>query len=61
MFGKFSGKSVGDIWLIDDVDGSESVSVRDDNVVSEEVSIGSFTKLGSSWVYECVVQYGVWG
>ena len=58
LIGKLKGKSVGNIWLIDGVDGSESVSGRDDSVVSEEISIGSFTKLGSPWVYECEVQYG---
>ena len=32
---------------MDGVDGSDSVSGKDDNVVSVEVSIGSFTKFGS--------------
>ena len=58
MFGKFKGKSVGETWLIDGVDGSESVSGNDDSVVSKEISIGSFTMFGSPGVYECVVQYG---
>ena len=44
--------------LIDGVDGSESVSGNDDSVLSEEISIGSFTMFGSPCVYECVVQYG---
>ena len=30
---------------------------RDDMVVSEEISVGSFTRLGSPWLYECVAQY----
>ena len=55
---KFRGKSFCEIWLKDGVDGSESVSGRDDNVVSEEISIGLFTKFGSPWVFECVDQYG---
>ena len=38
------------------VDGSDSVSGNDDSVVSEEISIGSFTMFGSPCVYECVVQ-----
>ena len=58
LIGKLKGKSVGDIWLIDGVDGSESVSGRDDSVVSEQISFGSFTNLGLPWVYECEVQYG---
>ena len=58
MFGKFEGKSVGETWLTDGVDGSESVSGNDDSVVSEEIFIGSFTMFGSPCVYECVVQYG---
>ena len=43
LFGKFKGKSVGETSLIDGVDGSEGVSGNDDSVVSEEISIGSFT------------------
>ena len=59
LFGKFRGKGVGEIWLIDGVDGSDNVSGSDDDVVvSEEISIGSFTMFGSPCVYECVVQYG---
>ena len=58
LFGKFKGKSVGEIRLNDGVDGSDNVSGNDDSVASEEISIGSFTKFGSPCVYECVVQYG---
>ena len=57
LFGKFRGKGVGEIWLIDDVDGSDSVSGSDDDVVVE-ISIGSFIKFGSPCVNDCVVQYG---
>ena len=46
LFGKFRGKGVGEIWLIDGVDGSDNVSGSDDDVV---VSVE---------IYECVVQYG---
>ena len=42
---------------MDDVDGSDSVSGRDDNVESEEISVGSVNRLGSPWVYECVAHY----
>ena len=46
LFGKFRGKSVGEIWLIDGVDGSHNVSGSDDAVVvSVEISIGSFINL----------------
>ena len=59
LFGKFKGKGVGEIWLIDGVDGSDNVSgIDDDVVVSVEISIGSFIKLGSPCVNDCVVQYG---
>ena len=58
LFGKFKGKSIGEIWLNDGVDGSDNVFGSDDDVVSVEISIGSFTKFGSPCVYECVVQYG---
>ena len=58
LFGKFKVKSVGEIWFNDGVDGSDDVSGSDDDVVSVEISIGSFTKFGSPCVYECVVQYG---
>ena len=45
LFGKFKGKVVGEIWLIDGVDGSDNVSGSDDDVVvSVEKSIGSFIK-----------------
>ena len=65
-FGKFRGKGVGEIWLIDGVDGSDNVSGSDDDVVvSVEISIGSFIKFGSTYVNECVfnmvvVMFG-WG
>ena len=58
LFGKFKLKGVGEIWLIDGVDGSDSVSGSDEDVVSEEISIGSLVKFGSPCVNECVVQYG---
>ena len=59
LFGKFRGKGVGEIWLIDGVDGSDNVSGSDvDVVVSVEISIGSFIKFGSPCVNDCVVQYG---
>ena len=59
LFRKFKGKGVGKIWLNDGVDGSDNVSGSDDDVVvSVEISIGSFTKFGSTCVNECVVQYG---
>ena len=58
LFGKFKLKGVGEIWLIDGVDGSDSVSGSDDDVVSEEISIGSLVIFGSPCVNECVVQYG---
>ena len=59
LFGKYKGKEVGEIWLIDGVDGSDNVSGSDDDVVvSVEISIGSFIKFGSPCVNDCVVQYG---
>ena len=58
LFGKFKGKSVGEIWLNYGVDGSDNVSGNDDSVVLVEISIGSFTMFGSPCVYECVDQYG---
>ena len=59
LFGKFKGKGVGQIWLIDGDDGSDIVSGSDDDVVvSVEISIGSFIKFGSPCVKDCVVQYG---
>ena len=58
LFGKFKGKSVGEILLNDGVEGSDGVSGNDDSVVSEKISIGSFTMFGLPCVYECVVQYG---
>ena len=43
LFGNFRGKDVGEIRLIDVVDGSDNVSGSDDDVViSVEISIGSF-------------------
>ena len=61
LFGKFKLKGVGEIWLMDGVDGSDNVSGSDEDVVSEEISIGSLVKFGSPCVNECVVQYGdVW-
>ena len=58
LFGKFKLKGVGEIWLIDGVDGSDNVSGSDEDVVSEEISIGSLVKFGSPCVNEYVVQYG---
>ena len=59
LFGKFKLKGVGEIWLIDGVDGSDNVSGSDvDVVVSVEISIGSLVKFGSPCVNKCVVQYG---
>ena len=59
LFGKFKLKGVGEIWLIDGVDGSDNVSGSDEDVVvSVEISIGSLIKFGSPCVNECVVQYG---
>ena len=59
LFGKFRGKGVGEIWLIDGVDGSDNVSGSDDDVVViVEISIVSFITFGSPCVNECVVQYG---
>ena len=58
LFGKFRGKSVSEICLNDGVDGSDNVSGSDDDVVSVEISIESFTNFGSPCVYECVVQFG---
>ena len=58
LFGKFKLKGVGEIWLIDGVDGSDNVSGSDEDVVSEEISIGSLVIFGSPCVNECVVQYG---
>ena len=55
---KFKLKGVGEIWLIDGVDGSDSVSGSDEDVVSEEISIGSLVIFDSPCVNECVVQYG---
>ena len=45
LFGIFKGKSVGEIWLNDDVDGSDNVSGSDDDVVSVEISFASFLSL----------------
>ena len=39
------------------VEGSERVSGSDKDV-SDETSIGSFTKFGSPWVKACVIQNG---
>ena len=59
LFGKLKLKGVGEIWLIDGVDGKNNVSGSDEDVVvSVEISIGSLIKFGSPWVNECVVQYG---
>ena len=59
LFGKFKLNGVGEIWLIDGVDGSDNVSGSDEDVVvSVEISIGSLTKFSSPCVNECVVQYG---
>ena len=58
LFGKFKGKSVGEIGLNDSVDGSDYVFGSDDSFVSVEISIGSFFRFGSPCVYECVAQYG---
>ena len=55
--GKFEGNGVREILLKERVEGSESVS-GSDKVVSDETSIGSFTKFGSPWVITCVFQYG---
>ena len=41
------GKSDGDIRLNDGAEGSDNVSGKNDNVVSDEISVGSFTKFGS--------------
>ena len=58
LFGKFKLNGVVEIWL-DGVDGSDSVSGNDEDVVvSVEISIGSLTKFGSPCVNDCVVQYG---
>ena len=45
--GKFRGKVDGDIWLKEGVEERESVSGNVDRVVSNETSIGLFTKFGS--------------
>ena len=58
MFGKVKLRGVGEIRLIDGVDGSDNVSGSDEDVVSVEMSMGSLTKFGSPCVNECVVQYG---
>ena len=59
LFGKIKGKGVGEIWLIDGVDGSDNVSGNEDDVVvSTEKSIGLFIKFGSPCVNGCVVHYG---
>ena len=58
LFGKLEEKSGSEIWLNDGVDGGDNFSGSDDDVVSVEKFIGSFTKFGSPCVYECVVQYG---
>ena len=40
LIGKIKGKGVGEIWLIDGVDGSDNVSGSDDDVVvSVEISV----------------------
>ena len=58
MFGKVKLRGVGEVGLIDGVDGSDNVSGSDEDVVSVEMSMGSLTKFGSPCVNECVVQYG---
>ena len=59
LFGKLKLKGVGEIWLIDGVDGNDNVSGSDEDVVvSVEISIGSLIKFGSPCVNECVAQYG---
>ena len=55
--GNFKGNSVGDIWLREGVEGSDTVSCNDE-VVSDETSIGTLTKFVSPWVKVCVIQYG---
>ena len=58
LFGEFKLNGVGEIWL-DGVDGSDSVSDNDEDVVvSVEISIGSLIKFGSPCVNDCIVQYG---
>ena len=59
ILGKLRWKSVGDIWLKEGVEISESVSGNVDSVVSDETSIGLSTKFGSLWVSVCVTQYGI--
>ena len=44
--GNFEGNDVVGVCLIEGVEGSERVSINDKDV-SDEISIGSFTKFGS--------------
>ena len=55
--GKFGGIVVCEIWVKEGVEGGERVSGRDKDV-SDEMSIGSFTKFGSPWVKACVIRNG---
>ena len=55
--GKLEGKGVCEIGVKEGVEGSERVSVSDKDV-SDETSIGSFIKFGSSWVKACAIQNG---
>ena len=55
--GKFGGNGVVGVWFIEGVEGSDRVS-GNDNDVSDEISIGSLTKSGSTWVKACVIQCG---
>ena len=51
------GKVVVGVWfVVEKVDGSERVSGID-REVSDDRSLGSFTKFGSPWVKTCVIQY----
>ena len=43
----FNGENDSEIWLFDGVDGSDNVSGKDHNFVSDELFIGSFSKHGS--------------
>ena len=55
FIGKFGGIGVCEIGVKEGVEGSERVSGSD---VSDEISIGSFIKMGSPWVKACVIQNG---
>ena len=58
IVGKFRGKVVVGVWfVVERVEGGERISGTD-REVSDDRSLGSFSKLGPPWVNTCVIQCG---